>query len=142
MARLVVESSPDASDIAVLERGLHAYEAARLGSPEHAHFAVLLRDSEDRVIGGIDGHVMWRRLFIKTVWLPEVWRGQGYGTRMMREVEAEARRRRCLSLWLTALGPRACRFYSRLGFDIIGVLDDYVAGQALFTLHKVLQEKA
>ncbi|HTH98212.1 MAG TPA: GNAT family N-acetyltransferase [Stellaceae bacterium] len=135
--RVDVTSLPDAADVAVLERGLHAYEAARLGPPGHGHFAVLLRDDRDRVIGGVDGHVMWRRLFIKTVWLPETVRGRGWGTRLMQEVEREARRRACLSIWLTALGPRACHFYRRLGFEVIGVLEDYVLGEPLYTLHKI-----
>lgn len=133
-----VDADPGAADVAVLERGLHAYEEARLGSPEHRHFGVFMRDDLGRVLGGIDGHVMWRRLFIKTMWVAEPMRGQGYGTGLLRAAELEAMNRSCRSIWLTALGDLACRFYLRLDYKVIGVLEDYVSSQSLYTLHKTL----
>ncbi|HEV2678822.1 MAG TPA: GNAT family N-acetyltransferase [Aliidongia sp.] len=134
-----VESSPSLTDVAVLERGLFAFEEARLGPPEHAHFAVFARDLEGRIEGGADGHVMWRRLFIKTLWIAEARRRRGLGRELMRSVEDEARLRGCRSIWLTALGEPAAGFYRRLDYVEIGVLADYVGGQSLFTLHKILE---
>ena len=134
-----VEANPNLADVAVLERGLFAFEEARLGPPEHAHFAVFARDTEGRIEGGADGHVMWRRLFIKTLWIVEARRGRGLGRELMRSVEDEARQRGCRSIWLTALGEPAAGFYRRLDYVEIGVLVDYVGGQSLFTLHKVLE---
>lgn len=134
-----VEANPNLADVAVLERGLFAFEEARLGPPEHAHFAVFARDTEGRIEGGADGHVMWRRLFIKTLWIVEARRGRGLGRELMRSVEDEARQRGCRSIWLTALGEPAAGFYRRLDYVEIGVLVDYVGGQSLFTLHKILE---
>ena len=134
-----VEANPNLADVAVLERGLFAFEEARLGPPEHAHFAVFARDTEGRIEGGADGHVMWRRLFIKTLWIAEARRGRGLGRELMRSVEDEARQRGCRSIWLTALGEPAAGFYRRLDYVEIGVLVDYVGGQSLFTLHKILE---
>lgn len=133
-----VEANPNLADVAVLERGLFAFEEARLGPPEHAHFAVFARDTEGRIEGGADGHVMWRRLFIKTLWIAEARRGRGLGRELMLSVEDEARQRGCRSIWLTALGEPAAGFYRRLNYVEIGVLVDYVGGQSLFTLHKIL----
>jgi ribosomal protein S18 acetylase RimI-like enzyme len=134
-----VEANPNLADVAVLERGLFAFEEARLGPPEHAHFAVFARDPDGRIEGGADGHVMWRRLFIKTLWIAEGRRGRGLGRELMRTVEEEAVRRGCRSVWLTALGEPAAGFYRRLDYVEIGVLENYVGGQSLFTLHKVLE---
>jgi len=58
---------------------------------------------------------------------------------LMLTVEDEARQRGCRSIWLTALGEPAASFYRRLDYVEIGVLVDYVGGQSLFTLHKVLE---
>jgi GNAT superfamily N-acetyltransferase len=131
-----VDQDPNGTEIGYIERGLYLYEEARLGSPEHVHFAVLLRDSAGHVQGGVDGHVMWHRLFIKTLWLPETLRGRGYGTALMAVTENEARARGCLGIWLTALGDQPRRFYLRLGYLTIGELRDYIGGQSLYTLEK------
>jgi ribosomal protein S18 acetylase RimI-like enzyme len=134
--RLSVEPNPNIADVGIVERGLFLFEENRLGSPEHAHFAIFLRDDLGQIQGGVDGHVMWSRLFIKTLWIPEALRHQGLGTRLMHAAEEEARQRRCRSLWLTALGDRALHFYTRLDYTIFGVLDDYVKGQSLYSLQK------
>ncbi len=134
-----VEANPNPADVAVLERGLFAFEEARLGAPDHAHFAVFARDAAGQIEGGADGHIMWRRLFIKTLWIVEARRGRGLGRELMRTVEEEARQRNCRSIWLTALGESAAGFYRALDYAEIGVLDDYVGGQSLFTLHKILE---
>ena len=136
--RLSVEPNPNMSDIALVERGLFLFEENRLGSPEHAHFAIFLRDDLGQIQGGVDGHVMWHRLFIKTLWIPETLRRQGLGTRLMHAAEEEARQRQCRSLWLTALGDRALHFYARLDYTVFGVLEDYVKDQSLYSLQKKL----
>jgi GNAT superfamily N-acetyltransferase len=134
-----IEANPNPNDVTTLERGLFAFEEARLGPPEHAHFAVFARDGNGRIQGGADGHIMWRRLFVKTLWIAEERRGQGLGRELMAIVENEARQRGCRSIWLTALGEPAAGFYRRLDYVEIGVLVDYVGGQSLFTLHKLLE---
>jgi len=133
-----VEEEPAAADIGVIERGLFAFEEARLGAPEHTQFAVLLRDHLGGVLGGLDGHVMWRRLFIKTFWLPDGLRGQGYGSQLLTEAESEAKLRGCSGIWLTALGDRAKNFYTMRGYQVFGRLPAYVEGQDLYSLAKDL----
>jgi ribosomal protein S18 acetylase RimI-like enzyme len=137
--RLGIEPNPSLADVGVIERGLFQFEENRLGSPEHAHFAIFLRDDNGQIQGGVDGHIMWHRLFIKTVWVSEALRGQGLGTRLMRAAEKEGRARQCRCLWLTALGDHACHFYERLDYKIFGVLHDYVKGQSLYSLQKNIE---
>lgn len=134
--RVSTEPNPAQADVGIVERGLFLFEEARLGSPEHAHFAIFLRDDLGQIQGGVDGHVMWSRLFVKTLWIPETLRHQGLGTRLMHAAEAEAKQRGCRSIWLTALGDRALHFYTRLDYTIFGVLEDYVKGQSLYSLQK------
>jgi ribosomal protein S18 acetylase RimI-like enzyme len=137
--KLSIEPNPTLADLGVLERGLFQFEENRLGSPEHAHFAILLRDETGQVQGGIDGHIMWKRLFIKTAWVAAPLRGQGIGTKLMLAAEREARARHCRCLWLTALGDHACHFYERLDYKKFGELVDYVKGQSLYSLQKIIE---
>ena len=129
---------PSPADIAIIERGLFAYEEARLGDPEHGHFSIFVRDAHRQIRAGADCHALWRRLFLKTLWVAEGLRGQGIGTRLMAAVEREAVQRACRSVWLTALGDRACHFYDRLGYRVFGTHTDYVQGQPLYSLRKDL----
>ena len=131
-----LESQPAQSDVSVLEHGLFAYEEARLGDPEHGHFSIFVRDPVGRVRAGADCHAMWRRLFLKTLWVEEGLRRRGLGKRLMDSVEHEAVSRRCRSVWLTALGDPACNFYLKLGYRVFGTHLDYVAGQSLYSLRK------
>jgi GNAT superfamily N-acetyltransferase len=137
---LTIEPNPVPADILLIERGLFAYEEARLGSPAHAQFAVLLRDDQGAIQGGLDGHVMWSRLFIKTLWLPESLRGRGLGSRLISEAEREAARRGCHGVWLTALGDRAMGFYLKRGYSVFGCLSNYVGGESLYSLSKDLPQ--
>ncbi|HVJ56094.1 MAG TPA: GNAT family N-acetyltransferase [Aliidongia sp.] len=137
--KLSVEPNPTLADVGIVERGLFQFEENRLGSPEHAHFAVFLRDAGGQIQAGIDGHIMWKRLFIKTAWVAEHLRGRGIGTKLMLAAEREARERQCRCLWLTALGDHACHFYERLDYKIFGVLHDYVKGQSLYSLQKNIE---
>jgi GNAT superfamily N-acetyltransferase len=136
--RLDVAGDPAPNDVAILERGLFAFEEARLGDPEHAHFSIFLRAPGGQIRGGADCHALWRRLFLKTLWIAEELRGRGLGSKLMEAVEREARARSCRSVWLTALGDRACHFYDRLGYQVFGVHPEYVRGQSLYSLRKDL----
>jgi ribosomal protein S18 acetylase RimI-like enzyme len=136
----VVEIDPAPGDVLFIERGLFGFEEARLGNPIHTHFGIFVRDGDGRVQGGVDCHVMWRRVFVKTLWLPDRLRNQGHGTRLMTGVETEGRRLKCRSVWLTALGDRAYRFYYGIGYRKFGEHEDYVAGQTLYSLRKDLPE--
>ncbi len=133
-----LDSNPSPVDVGRLERGLYLFEEARLGNPGHDHFSLFIRDPVGNIHAGIDGHIMWDRVFLKTLWVAEKLRKQGLGTRLVEALEAESIRRSCKSVWLTALGARACHFYTRLGYYIYGTHEDYVKGEALISLRKDL----
>ncbi len=131
-----VEERPNNADILVLEQGLFEFESERLGPPQHVQMALFLRDGDGKVMGGIDAHFMWCRLFVKTMWIDARLRGLGHGGRLLALAEKEAQARSCLGVWLTALGERARGFYEKLDYRTVGEIVDYVGGQSLYTLEK------
>ncbi len=133
---VTIEDRPLSPDVFTLEQGLFDFESARLGPPQHAQLAVFLRDAGGKVVGGVDGHLMWRRLFVKTMWIEAKLRGQGHGAGLLARVEKESLARICRGVWLTALGDRACGFYRKSGYIVVGEIADYVAAQSLYTLEK------
>jgi GNAT superfamily N-acetyltransferase len=54
---------------------------------------------------------------------PDDARGQGLGTDLMAQAEAEAVRQGCRDIWLDTFAFQARSFYERLGFEVFGQID-------------------
>ena len=62
------------------------------------------------------------------VWVDDPLRGRGLARALMAEAEAEARRRGCRLVMGLTYEVLTADFYDRLGYRIIGVIDDCPAG--------------
>lgn len=72
------------------------------------------------VLGGLTGRTSLGLAFIDLVYLPVSLRGRGYGTRILQEAEAEARRRGCRAGVLYTITFQAPEFYARHGWEEFG----------------------
>jgi len=54
--------------------------------------------------------------------------------------EGEARARGCQQAWVRTFRFQARGFYERLGYRVVGVLEDYPPGDALYWMRKDLDE--
>ncbi len=58
--------------------------------------------------------------------------------KLMKKVEAEAKKRRCANIWLDTFAFQAPKFYEKLGYKQFGELADYPKGyKRLFYTKKV-----
>jgi len=118
---LILTDAPDDEARRVIDGGLADYNAAQAGSRDWRPLAVLARDPlHGRIIGGILGRTSLGLLFVELVFLPEVCRGRGVGTRMVQMAEEEARRRGCRAAVLITISFQAPGFYERLGWREFG----------------------
>jgi len=99
-------------------------------------FALLLRDDDDRLAGGLSGSLSWQWLFVEALWVGDTWQRRGIGRALLTRAEAYAVAAGCHSAWLDTF--QACGFYLALGYRQFGVLNDYPPGQARFFLCKRL----
>jgi GNAT superfamily N-acetyltransferase len=99
-------------------------------------FALLLRDDVGVVAAGLSGVLSWAWLFVEALWVGEALRGQGIGRALMAGAEDFARAKDCHSAWLDTF--QAGGFYTRLGYERFGVLEDYPPGQSRLFLRKRL----
>jgi GNAT superfamily N-acetyltransferase len=136
--RIEIEEHPRAADARVVREGLLDFNRAIIGDPEENQVAVFVRDASGRVLGGLLGHVRWRWVYVAKLWLPDEERGQGLGTRVMREIEDYARRRGCHGIYLDTFEYQALPFYEKLGYEQFGVLEGYPPGYRQYYLRKVL----
>lgn len=62
---------------------------------DNQDFAILLKDENEDVIGGLVASSRWGGFHIEMMALPASLRGQGCGSRLIRMAEEEARERGC-----------------------------------------------
>jgi len=116
---------------------LVAYNEAQAGPSGHRPLVLTVADATGAVIGGLWGATGYGWLYTQLLLVPQSLRGQGLGSRLMRQAEGEALQRGCANAWVdTQFGARP--FYERLGYTVFGELDDYPPGFARSFLRKRL----
>ncbi|MGX9964179.1 GNAT family N-acetyltransferase [Roseomonas sp. F4] len=100
--------------------------------------SLLLRDATGTVVGGLIGSTGWSWLYIENLVIPAELRGAGWGSKLMGAAEAEARRRGCTGMRLDTYSFQARGFYEKLGFGVVGQIEDCPPGATRFTMTKRL----
>jgi GNAT superfamily N-acetyltransferase len=103
-------------------------------------FALLLRDDAGEVAAGLSGTLSWGWLFVEALWVGDALRGRGIGRALMVGAEDFARAKDCHSVWLDTFQARG--FYTRMGYESFGVLEDYPPGQSRHFMRKRLRSAA
>ena len=137
--QIEIEPLPEPADEQVVRRGLHQHNEEHVSAGGDATFAVFLRDMGGAILGGVLAKVGRGWLHINTLWVDPSVREQGYGTKLMAAVEAEARQRGCHSAYLDTFSFQARPFYERCGYEVFGTLEDFPAGHQRFFMRKSLK---
>nr|WP_223215835.1 GNAT family N-acetyltransferase [Rhizobium herbae] len=61
--------------------------------------------------------------FVKYLAIPDEYRGQGLGSRLIQEAETLARARGYIGVWLDTFEFQARPFYEKLGYQVFGELE-------------------
>lgn len=119
--------TPAADTDAAYERLLAlllAFNASVMGDAGGTPFALEIREpGSEAVDGGLWALSLWGSFYVALVITPDSARGQGLGSELMAQAEAEARRQGCRDIWLDTFAFQARPFYERLGFEVFGQLD-------------------
>ena len=100
-------------------------------------FTVVLRDEDGGLRGGAHGVVRMGAVEIRSVWLDGDLRGQGFGAKIIRAVENEARRLGARAALLDSYQFQALGLYERLGYTPFGSFT-YPAGVSRVYLSRAL----
>jgi GNAT superfamily N-acetyltransferase len=114
------------------------YNSSQAGPSQNRPLAVLVKDDQGAVIGGLWGHTGYDWLFTQLLVVPTALRGRGVGTDIMQLAEREAAQRGCHGAWLDTFEFQARGFYERLGYECFGELPNYPKGFARFFMKKAL----
>lgn len=127
--------------------------AVESGLADHAHSAgvptrdvvpltAIARDADSQVIGALVGRTVWGWLHVSELWVSEGHRHAGIGRSLMLAAENAALHRGCLASYLDTFDFQATPFYQRLGYSIIGALEDFPPGHTRYFLSKRFGESA
>ena len=115
------------------------YNQSQAGPSQHRPLAVVIRDSQDLVVGGLWGATGYGWLFTQLLVVPESARGKGMGRQLIKLAESEAVARGCHSAWLDTFQLQARGFYEHLGYRCFGELPEYPVGFTRSFMQKSLK---
>ncbi len=125
MATLLVEAKPAPADIRFLQDKIYEYNVEQTGSDDGKWLCIFVRDEKGDIAAGIHGWTWSGCGKIENLWVRQELRGKGYGTSLLQAAEREAAARGCGRLFLDTFSFQAPLFYQKLGYEIIGTLDDF-----------------
>ncbi|OUL25241.1 GNAT family N-acetyltransferase [Nostoc sp. 106C] len=135
--KFTVEDNPAQEDIRTVINKLVEYNSDRqIEKDEYQPLAILIRDHNNFVVGGLVGKTQWGWLFVSHLWVTEFLRGKGYGKQLMAKAEAAAKQRGCSYAYLDTFSFQSLGFYERLGYQRFGVLENFPPGYQRYFLKK------
>jgi GNAT superfamily N-acetyltransferase len=136
MPSISVERTIGKTKKAVLD-GLVRYNNEKMGKQKYKRLAVSLRKKND-IVGGIVGEVWTAVLFIQFFWLERGLRGKGFGAKLIKKIEDEARRFGATRAYVDTMSFQAPGFYRRSGYKEFGSIKGYPGGVTRHWLTKTL----
>ncbi|MEM8882682.1 MAG: GNAT family N-acetyltransferase [Planctomycetota bacterium] len=132
-----VTREPGGAAFSAVQQGLDAFNASVAPDATATPLNVYLRE-DGALLGGLCAHTFWDWLSVGQVWVEESRRRQGVGRRLMAAAEAEAIERGCRHVYLDTVDVQAPGFYEKLGYRVVGTLEDFPPGGRKFFLTKDL----
>ncbi len=127
-----------APEAVALAQALGEEVAAEFGPRDEESFALVVRDG-DTVLGGVNGLIHWRWLYVAQFYVEPHARAKNVGAALLARTEDFARQKACAGIYLDTFSPRARRFYECNGFKRAGEIANFPPGAARAFLYKPLK---
>ena len=105
--------------------------------PKSKRFMIRVINEKDQVVGGAQMWAYWGWADINLLALEQKVRGRGLGRQLMHAIENKAREEGCNRIRVETFGNEL-EFYQRMGYRIVGHLEDYPEGYSYYWLRKDL----
>jgi GNAT superfamily N-acetyltransferase len=132
----------NAADRAYLHRQIQTFND-RVSEPHRAiresgmePLDIFIRDNSGKIVGGLSADTFWGWMRIKDLWVDESLRNHHYGSQLVALAETKARVRGCLHVRLATFSFQARTFYEKVGYSVVGALEDYPSGQTFYWMRK------
>ena len=136
---LHVEENPDPRDLELLETEIRREASAATGLGDEAELAIFVREA-GKVVAGVSGWTWGDCCELQSLWVTPDLRGRWLGTRLMAAAEAEAAARGCTQTVHFTYAFQARALYERLGYNLVGRVEDFPSGTDVLWYHKRLDQ--
>jgi ribosomal protein S18 acetylase RimI-like enzyme len=133
-----VTDTPEPEDEVFVANQTHAYNATFIAK-DVRRLCVFARTEDGTIIGGLTGKTYWLYLEVAFLWVSELHRHAGHGSKLMLAAEAEARQRGCKHALLDTYSFQALGFYQKLGYREFGRLADFGGKHERYYMHKEIE---
>lgn len=133
---LFIPEVPTDADRAAILAPLAAFNRQYTEFGATGPLAILLKNEAGATLGGLWGVTIFRWLKIELLFVPEEMRGVSMGTAIMNRAEALAAERGCIGASLDTYSFQARGFYEKLGYSLVGTIEDCPPGGARHFLQK------
>ncbi|MCW7470634.1 GNAT family N-acetyltransferase [Leptospira kanakyensis] len=119
---------------------LHEYSVSKLGDPsfeKKEFFAILVKEGETLVAASLC-YLFFKGLNLQLLWVAEEKRGMDLGTKLLIQIEEEAKNLGATLVFGYSFGFQAPKFYTKLGYEEVGMIPNYPEGQNCYFLCKKL----
>lgn len=138
MLTLELDEHPTPEDFRTVLDGVRTFNRAQTGNEGPQPIAYFLRDEAGQMVGGVQGSFWGRSVHIDALWVDEKYRGQDYGSKLMKAIEDYAQNHEHPLVYLETASFQAQPFYEGLGYEIFGELPEITVGHTLYFLMKEL----
>ena len=129
---------PEEAAWGIIGRGLQQYNRQQAGDNQFQRLCYVVQSPAGEITGGILAELYWGWAYIDLMWIEEDLRGQGYGHRLLTQVEDEARKRGAKQVYLDTFSFQAPDFYKQHGYQVMAELSDFPVGHQRYFLSKQL----
>jgi 8-oxo-dGTP pyrophosphatase MutT (NUDIX family)/RimJ/RimL family protein N-acetyltransferase len=118
--------------------GHHLDAYAAKGLPMIDPIGLILRDSTNRIVGGLSADIAYGCLFIRRLWIDPNWRRVGWGKKLMARIESIGREKGCTFAISNVMDWEDTSFFQKIGYSIEGQHTGYQNGSRQFRFCKEL----
>ena len=129
---------PEESAWGIIGRGLHEYNEQQAGDQQFQRLCFVVQSPDEDIVGGVIAELYWGWSYIDLMWIREELRGQGYGHRLLTQVEDKARDLGAKQAYLDTFSFQAPEFYKRHGYQILAEMEDFPVGHQRYIMSKPL----
>lgn len=131
------EEQPAAQNI--IGQKLDEYNERITGKIHSQALNIIISDPHTgEVLGGLTGRTSLGVLFVDLMFVPSDFRSIGLGSRVLRQAEAEAKRRGCCQAFVYTISFQAPEFYEKHGYTVFGSIPCLPEGSSRIFLSKLL----
>lgn len=133
------ENCADGDADYIIDR-LVEYNLSQVSAEQKTLFDTLdkkIIDDNGKIIAGCVARMYcWNVAYVDTLLVDERYRGNGFGSKLLIEVERTAKEKGCYLIHLDTFDFQAKGFYEKQGYEVFGVLEDCPKNHRRFYLKK------